>query len=472
MVGHKWKIEQENGEQVIGTTEYFPKGYDEKTIIGKTLEILLIGCFPARMTGKVVEYLGIVSFFFQRNKGRRTMVKKKDMETFLSAANTFLSEGKKLSNDSKTVTITGQTEGVHVQVIGRNAHGNTAFVNGFFNCHHVLNDKAMTFPFEEFKGVVSLIDTEDFLFSLSEDGERKEYLNIGLSKTYKILIDDDKYARIFEEDIEEAQKSAVFCVDKKDYKRIIDNTKDCLGCFTRGLDRIRVRTLASGNVVFQATNETKAWQGMNDDKKFDRFEGENFNEELGFNVSLYLFKALNRVVPKTGNAVFKVNEFREGNKNIRASAVTDFGVVTFVEARQEFYDYPSFESLKERILKEHTGTVKIKQSYIEKIIKTGEVMNKGQKDKKMRKIRLAFLDGDSVMQVAYFKEQEKKVLDEEFPVECTGDMPEEIFFNTKVFDCFLNTGEEYVTLMVGEGTVPVMSKTNNEIRFAAPMMIY
>ncbi len=397
------------------------------------------------------------------------MVKKKDMDTFLSAANTFLSEGKKLSNDSKTVTITGMTEGVHVQVIGRNAHGNVAFVNGFFNCRHVLNDKAMTFPFEEFKDIVSLIDTEEFQFSLSEDGERKEYLNIGLSKPYKILIDDDKYARIFEEDIEEAQKSAVFCVDKKDYKRIIDNTKDCLGCFTRGLDRIRVRTLASGNVVFQATNGTKAWQGMNDDKKFDRFDGENFNEELGFNVSLYLFKVLNRVVPKTGSALFKVNEFREGNKNISVSAVTDFGVITFVESRQEFYAYPSFESLKERILKDHTGTVKIKQSYIEKIVKTGEVMNKGQKDKKMRKILLSFLDRDSVMHVEYYKGQEEKVLEEEFPVECTGSMPFAMYFNTKVFDCFLNTGEEYVTLMVGEGTVPVMCKTNNEIRFAAPM---
>lgn len=60
MVGHKWKIEEASGEQVIGTTEYFPKGYDEKTIIGKTLEILLIGCFPARRIGKVVEYLGTV----------------------------------------------------------------------------------------------------------------------------------------------------------------------------------------------------------------------------------------------------------------------------------------------------------------------------------------------------------------------------------------------------------------------------
>ena len=397
------------------------------------------------------------------------MVKKKDMETFLSAANTFLSEGKKLSNDSKTVTITGQTEGVHVQVIRRNAHDNFAYVNGFFNCYHGLNEKAMTIPFEEFKDIVSLIETEEFQFSLSEDGERKEYLNIGLSEPYKILIDDNKYVRLFEEDIEEAQKSAVFCVDKKDYKRIIDNTKDCLGCFTRGLDRIRVRTLASGNVVFQATNGTKAWQGMNDDKKFDRFDGENFNEELGFNVSLYLFKALNRVVPKTGTAMFTVNEFREGNKNIRASAVTDFGVVTFVELRQEFYPYPDFESLKERILKEHTGTVKIKQSYIEKIVNTGEVVNKGQKDKNMRKILLSFLDGDSVMHVEYYKGQEEKILDEEFPVECTGSMPFAMYFNTKVFDCFLNTGEEYVTLMVGEGTVPVMSKTNNEIRLAAPM---
>lgn len=397
------------------------------------------------------------------------MVKKKDMETFLSATNTFLSEGKKLSDDRKTVTITGQTGGVHVQVIGRNAHGNVAFVDGFFNCHHVLNEKAMTIPFEEFKGIVSLIETEDFQFSLSEDGERKEYLTIGLSKTYKTLIDDNEYVRLFEEDIEEAQKSAVFCVDKEDYKRIIDNTKDCLGCFTRGLDRIRVRTLASGNVVFQATSGTKAWQGMNDDKKFDRFDGENFNEELGFNVSLYLFKALNRVVPKTGNAVFKVNEFREGEKEISVSAVTDFGVITFVESRQEFYAYPSFESLKERILKEHTGTVKIKQSYIEKIVHTGEVMNKGQKNKEMRKIRLSFLDGDSAMRVEYFKVQEEKVLEEEFPVECTGSMPEEIFFNTKVFDCFLHTGEEYVTLQVGEGIVPVMSKTNNEIRLASPM---
>jgi hypothetical protein len=307
---------------------------------------------------------------------------------------------------------------------------------------------------------------------LSEDGERKEYLNVGLSKPYKILIDDNEYIRLFGEDTEEVQKSAVFCVDKKDYKRIIDNTKDCLGDFTRGLDRIRVRTLASGKVVFQATNGAKAWQGMNDDKKFDRFDGENFNEELGFNVSLYLFKALDRVVPKTGTAMFTVNEFREGNKNIRASAVTDFGVVTFVESRQEFYPYPSFESLKERSLVKHTGMVKIKQSYIEKIVKTGEVMNKGQKDKKMRKIRLSFLDGDSVMQVEYFKGQEEKVLEEEFPVECTGSMPEEIFFNTKVFDCFLNTGEEYVTIMVGVGItpVPVMSKTNNEIRLASPML--
>ena len=397
------------------------------------------------------------------------MVKKKDMETFLSAANTFLSEGKKLSDDRKTVTITGQTGGVHIQVIGRNAHGNTAFVDGFFNGNHVLNDKAMTIPFERFKDIVSLIETEEFQFSLSEDGERKEYLTIGLSKPYKILIDDNKYVRIFEEDIEEAQKSEVFCVDAKDYKRIIDNTKDCLGCFTRGLDRIRVRTLASGKVVFQATSGTKAWQGMNDDKNFDRFDGENFNEELGFNVSLYLFKALNRVVPKTRTALFKVNEFREGNKNIRASAVTNFGCVAFVESRQEFYSYPPFESLKERSLSKHTGKVNIKQSYIEKIINTGEVMNKGQKNKKMRKIRLSFLDGDSVMQVEYFKGQEEKVLEEEFPVECTGDMPEEIFFNTKVFDCFLHTGEEYVTLHVGEGITPVMSKTNNEIRLAAPM---
>ena len=399
------------------------------------------------------------------------MVKKKDVEVFLSAANTFLSEGKKLSNDSKTVTITGQTGGVHVQVIGRNAHGNVAFVDGFFNCHHVLNEKAMTIPFEQFKSIVSLIETEDFQFSLSEDGERKEYLNIGLSHTYKILIDDNKYTRLFGEDIEEVQKSAVFCVDKKDYKRIIDNTKDCLGDFTRGLDRIRVRTLASGKVVFQATSGAKAWQGMNDDKNFDRFDGENFNEELGFNVSLYLFKALDRVVPKTGNALFKVNEFREGNKDISVSAVTDFGLITFVESRQEFYPYPSFESLKERTLSGHTGTVNIKQSYIEQIVKTGEVMNKGQKNKRMRKIRLSFIDGDSVMQVEYFKGQEEKVLEEEFPVECTGSMPFEISFNTKVFDCFLNTGEEYVTLLVGEGTVPVpvMSKTNNEIRLASPM---
>lgn len=397
------------------------------------------------------------------------MVKKKDVEVFLSAANTFLSEGKKLSNDSKTVTITGQTGGVHVQVIGRNAHGNVAFVDGFFNCHHVLNEKAMTIPFEQFKSIVSLIDTEEFQFSLSEDGERKEYLTIGLSHTYKILIDDDKYIRLFGEDTEEVQKSAVFCVDKNDYKRIIDNTKECLGDFTRGLDRIRVRTLASGNVVFQATSGVKAWQGMNREKEKDWFDGENFTEELGFNVSLYLFKALDRVVPKTGTAMFTVNEFREGNRNIRASAVTDFGVVTFVESRQEFYPYPDFEPLKERSLGKHTGTVRIKQSYIEKIIKTGEVLNKGQKDKKMRKIRLSFLAGDSVMQVEYFKGQEEKVLEEEFPVECTGDMPEEIFFNTKVFDCFLNTGEDCVTLMVGEGITPVMSKTNNEIRLAAPM---
>ena len=86
-------------------------------------------------------------------------------------------------------------------------------------------------------------------------GKGKKYLNIGLSKPYKILIDDDKYVRSLKEDIEEAQKSEVFCVDKKDYKRIIDNTKDCLGCFTRGLDRIRIRTLASGKVVFQATKQ-------------------------------------------------------------------------------------------------------------------------------------------------------------------------------------------------------------------------
>ena len=75
------------------------------------------------------------------------------------------------------------------------------------------------------------------------------------------------------------------------------------------------------------------------------------------------------------------------------------------------------------------------------------------------------------MQVEYFKGQEEKVLEEEFPVECTGgDMPEEIFFNTKVFDCFLQTGRRVCnTLMVGEGITPVMSKTNNEIRLAAPM---
>lgn len=61
MVKHKWIIEQENGEQVIGTTEYFPKGYDEKTIIGKTLEVfvILFG-FPSIRVGKVVEYLGTV----------------------------------------------------------------------------------------------------------------------------------------------------------------------------------------------------------------------------------------------------------------------------------------------------------------------------------------------------------------------------------------------------------------------------
>lgn len=398
------------------------------------------------------------------------MVKKKDIEVFLSAANTFLSEGKKLRNDSKTVTITGMTEGVQVQVIGKNVHGNVAFVDGFFKCHHVLNEKAMTFPFNEFKDIVSLIDTEKFQFSLTEDGERKEYLTIGLSHTYKMLIDDDKYIRLFGEDIEEVQKSSVFGVDAKDYKRIINNTKDCMGCFTRGLDRIRILTLASGKVVFHATNGVKAWQGMNDDKNIDRFDGENFNVELGFNVSVNLFKALNRVVPKNGTAIFTVNEFREGCKNIRASAVTDFGLVTFAETRQEFYQYPDFEHLKEMLLGKHTGKVKIKQSYIEKIIKTGEVLNKGQKDKKMRKIRLSFLDGDSVMQVEYFKGQEEKILYEEFPVECTGNMPEEIFFNTKVFDCFLNTGEEYVTIMVGEGTTPVMSNTNNEIRLASPML--
>ena len=60
MVMHKWIIEQENGEQVIGTTEYFPKGYDEKTIIGKTLDVLPFGLFPSRRIGKVVEYLGTV----------------------------------------------------------------------------------------------------------------------------------------------------------------------------------------------------------------------------------------------------------------------------------------------------------------------------------------------------------------------------------------------------------------------------
>ena len=60
MVMHKWKIEQENGEQVIGTTEYFPKGYDEGTIIGKTLDVLPFGWFPSRRIGKVVEYLGTV----------------------------------------------------------------------------------------------------------------------------------------------------------------------------------------------------------------------------------------------------------------------------------------------------------------------------------------------------------------------------------------------------------------------------
>lgn len=63
MVIHKWKIEQENGEHVIGTTEYFPKGYDEGTIIGKTLDVLPYGTteyFPSRRIGKVVEYLGTV----------------------------------------------------------------------------------------------------------------------------------------------------------------------------------------------------------------------------------------------------------------------------------------------------------------------------------------------------------------------------------------------------------------------------
>ena len=68
MVRHEWKIEQENGEQVIGTTEYFPKGYDEGTIIGKTLDVLPVctmngetfGWFPSRRIGTVVEYLGTV----------------------------------------------------------------------------------------------------------------------------------------------------------------------------------------------------------------------------------------------------------------------------------------------------------------------------------------------------------------------------------------------------------------------------
>ena len=60
MVMHKWKIEQENGEQVIGTTEFFPKGYDEGTIIGKTLDVETFGWFPSRRIGKVVEYLGTV----------------------------------------------------------------------------------------------------------------------------------------------------------------------------------------------------------------------------------------------------------------------------------------------------------------------------------------------------------------------------------------------------------------------------
>ena len=65
---HEWIIEQEDGEQVIGTTEYFPKGYDKGTIIGKTLEILPvctteyvpIGWVPYRRLGKVIEYLGTV----------------------------------------------------------------------------------------------------------------------------------------------------------------------------------------------------------------------------------------------------------------------------------------------------------------------------------------------------------------------------------------------------------------------------
>lgn len=395
--------------------------------------------------------------------------KKKDFEKFLSVAKTYLGEGKKI-RDEVTITVVGETEGVFLQVIGKNKHGNVSFVNGFFKGNHSIGKEEMTFSLSDFASIISLIEEKEFFISLLEDGERKKYLEMGNSGTYRLFADDEKYIRLFGEDIEEVQKSSVFGVDAKDYKRIIDNTKDCLGCFTRGLDRIRILTLASGKVVFQATNGAKAWQGMNDDKNFDRFDGENFNVELGFNVSVHLFKALNRVVPKNGTAMFTANEFREGCKNIRASAVTDFGSVTFAETQQEFYPYPDFEHLKEILLGKHTGKVKIKQSYIEKIIKTGEVLNKGQKDKKMRKIRLSFLDGDSVMQVAYFKGQEEKILDEEFPVECTGSMPEEIFFNTKVFDCFLNTGEEYVTLMVGEGTTPVMSKTNNEIRLASPMI--
>jgi len=399
--------------------------------------------------------------------------KKKDFEKFLSVAKTYLGEGKKV-RDEVTITVVGETEGVFLQVVERKLHGDVYFVNGFFKGNHSIGKEEMTFSLSDFESIISIIKDKEFFISLSEDGERKKYLVMGNSGKYRLFADDEKYMPILcREDKEDVQKSVVFCIDSEDVKSIVDNTKDCLGCFTIGLDRVHVRPLQSGRVAVQATNGVKAWQKLLGPGNGDMYMDERFEEQLHCNVSFYLFKAL-KSLKDCSPAMFTIKEYmvnKEDVFNVSIVVQQEHGRIEFVELRQEFHTlYPDFESLKERLLGKHTGKVKIKQSYIEKIIKTGEVLNKGQKDKKMRKIRLSFLDGDSVMQVAYFKGQEEKIMDEELPVECTESMPEEIFFNTKVFDCFLNTGEEYVTLMVGEGTTPVMSKTNNEIRLASPMI--
>lgn len=395
--------------------------------------------------------------------------KKKDFEKFLSVAKTYLGEGKKV-RDEVTITVVGETEGVFLQVIGKKSQGYVSFVNGFFKGNHSIGKEEMTFSLSDFVSIISIIEDKEFFISLLEDGERKKYLEMGNSGRYRLFADDEKYVLlIFGEDKEEVQKSTVFCIDPEDVKSIVDNTKDCLGCFTRGLDRVHVRPLQSGRVAVQATNGVKAWQKILSPGNGDLYVDERFEEQLHCNVSFYLFKAL-KSIKDYQTALFTIKEYKEDVFNVRAVVHQEHGRIEFVETRQELYTrYPDFEKLRVQLESCVTGTVKVKQKNIEQIIKTSGVVCKNLKNKTLRKVVFTFLTDVSVMNVEYYREGEK-VLEEVFPCEFSGEIPEGMIFNTKVFDCFLGTGEETVTLKVCSSIDAIMCKTNTEFRLAQPMM--